>query len=415
MNQELVTFQPKGEINPPSSKSYCHRYLIGAFIANKPFKINNFNFCADTIATLEGLKALGGDFATTDNSVSFLKREITNKQIIIDAKESASTLRMLLPIACYLYEDVTFIGSEKLFSRPLNVYEDILNEYKIPFVKTKTSINIKKKLVENKFSIRGDVSSQFVTGLLFYSLLSKDDVALDITTPLKSSGYVSMTFDVMNEFGNSCKINENQEFELDRHKQLVNEVTIETDYSSSSYFAVLGAIKGGIKINNLNNDSDQPDRILLKLLTSIGAQITNDNNCISFGKSMLKPFKIDISNCIDLGPTLFVLASLIEGKSMITGVDRLVIKESNRLEAMIEELKKASISISLEDNKVIIEGKNNNIGNYTFNSHNDHRIAMALAIYIIASDSQGTIINSECVNKSYSNFFKDLLSLKQWK
>ena len=91
MNQELVTFQPKGEINPPSSKSYCHRYLIGAFIANKPFKINNFNFCADTIATLEGLKALGGDFATTDNSVSFLKREITNKQIIIDAKESAST------------------------------------------------------------------------------------------------------------------------------------------------------------------------------------------------------------------------------------------------------------------------------------------------------------------------------------
>lgn len=412
MIKEIKTFNPKGEINPPSSKSYCHRYLIGAFITNKPFKIHNFNFCDDTNATLNGLKQMGGQFEIDGTTLSFIKREQKGKSVTIDAKESASTLRMLLPIACYLYDEVTFLGSERLFKRPLNVYEEILEKAGIPYIKTNNSISIKGRLKENNFSIRGDISSQFITGLLFYSLLSEDDVYLDINTTLKSSGYVSMTFDVMNEFGRLCKKNEDNSFEMSEHNQLSDEITIESDYSSASYFIVLGALKGGIKVNNLNGNSNQPDMLLLKLLESIGARFNWEGNAVLFEKSQLKPFKIDISNCIDLGPTLFALASLIDGTSVISGVDRLQIKESNRLEAMLIELNKAGVDAYIKDDKVIISGKSSYEGEFIFNTYNDHRICMALSIFIVAGLNKSSIENFECINKSYPNFFKDLDGLK---
>ena len=400
MEIKLNSFIPNGEINPPSSKSYCHRYLICSFIANKPFTIYNFNFCDDTIATLNGLKELGGVFELEDNTVKFLKREVLDKKIVIDTKASASTLRMLLPIACYLYDDVTFIGEESLFLRPLDVYEEILKTSKIPYDKTENSIHIKKKLKATKFSIRGDVSSQFVTGLMFYSLLSDKDVLLNLTTPLVSSGYVTMSIDVLNEFSKS---NENP----------ISEKFIETDYSSISYFAILGALKGGVKINYLNLNSAQPDLRIFSLLKNMGAKYEVEGESVTFVKSELCPFNVDISNSIDLGPTLFVLASLVNGKSIIRGVNRLVIKETNRLKAMIDELGFAGVDITYNDDTVVINGKGSYEGNVVFNTYGDHRIAMALSIFTIASGIEGTIENVECVGKSYPNFFKDLEGLNK--
>ena len=399
MDIQLKPFIPSGEINPPSSKSYCHRYLICSFIKNKPFTIYNFNFCDDTNATLNGLIELGGQFEFGENTVKFIKREQLNKKIVIDTKASASTLRMLLPIACYLYDDVTFIGEESLFLRPLDVYEDILKTNKIPYDKTENSIHIKKKLRATSFSFRGDVSSQFVTGLMFYSLLSDKDVLLNLTTPLVSSGYVTMTIDVLNEFG-------------DKVPSLI-EKFIETDYSSISYFAVLGALKGGVKINYVNFNSAQPDLRIFSLLKNMGSKYEIEGESVTFTKSPLGPFNVDISNAIDLGPTLFVLAALVNGKSIIRGVNRLIIKESNRLKSMIDELSFAGVDISYDDDTVIINGKESYTGNIIFNTYSDHRIAMALSIFSIASGIEGTIENIECVTKSYPNFFKDLEGLNK--
>ena len=413
MQIKLNSFVPNGEINPPSSKSYCHRYLICSFIANKPFTIYNFNFCDDTNATLNGLKELGGVFELEENTVRFIKREQLNKKIVIDTKASASTLRMLLPIACYLYDDVTFIGEESLFLRPLDVYEEILKTNKIPHDKTENSIHIKKKLNADEFSIRGDVSSQFVTGLMFYSLLSDKDVLLNLTTPLVSSGYVTMTIDVLNEFGESIKQGKNADYEVKNQDSILNEKFIETDYSSISYFAVLGALKGGIKINYLNLNSSQPDLRIFSLLKNMGAKYDVEGDCVTFVKSDLCPFNVDISNSIDLGPTLFVLASLVNGTSIIRGVSRLIIKETNRLKAMIDELSFAGVDISFSDDTVTIKGKESYEGNVVFNTYGDHRIAMALSIFTIASGIKGTIENVECVAKSYPNFFKDLEGLNR--
>lgn len=402
MEIKLNSFIPNGEINPPSSKSYCHRYLICSFIANKPFTINNFNFCDDTNATLDGLRELGGVFELSENTVKFLKRDILDKKIVINTKASASTLRMLLPIACYLYDDVTFIGEESLFLRPLDVYEEILKINRIPYDKSEKSIHIKKKLRATKFSIRGDVSSQFVTGLMFYSLLSDKDVLLDLTTPLVSSGYVTMTIDVLNEFGKNNNID-------------INEKVIETDYSSISYFAILGALKGGVKVNYLNFNSSQPDLRIFSLLKNMGAKFHIKGESVSFEKAELRPFDVDISNSIDLGPTLFVLASLVNGASIIRGVNRLIIKETNRLKAMIDELAFAGVDITYNDDVVAINGKDSYEGNIVFNTYGDHRIAMALSIFSIVSGIEGTIENVECVAKSYPNFFKDLEGLHKWK
>ena len=413
MEIKLKPFVPNGEINPPSSKSYCHRYLICAFIANKPFTIYNFNFCDDTIATLNGLKELGGLFEFENNTVKFIKRTALDKKIIIDTKASASTLRMLLPIACCLYDDVTFVGEESLFLRPLDVYEDILKTNKIPYDKTEKSIHIKKKLRATKFSFKGDVSSQFVTGLMFYSLLSDKDVLLDLTTPLVSSGYVTMTIDVLNEFGESIKHSKESEYEVKGNNALLEEKFIETDYSSVSYFAILGALKGGVKINYLNLNSFQPDLRIFSLLKNMGAKFEVIGDSVTFQKADLCCFNVDISNSIDLGPTLFVLASLVKGQSIITGVNRLIIKETNRLKAMIDELSFAGVDISLSNDTIIINGKQSYEGKVIFNTYGDHRIAMALSIFSIVSGVEATIENIECVTKSYPNFFKDLEGLNK--
>ena len=208
-----------------------------------------------------------------------------------------------------------------------------------------------------------------------------------------------MTIDVLNKFG-------------DKIPSLI-EKFIETDYSSISYFAVLGALKGGVKINYVNFNSAQPDLRIFSLLKNMGSKYEIEGETVTFIKSPLGPFNVDISNAIDLGPTLFVLAALVNGKSIIRGVNRLIIKESNRLKSMIDELSFAGVDISYDNDTVIINGKESYTGNIIFNTYSDHRIAMALSIFSIASGIEGTIENIECVTKSYPNFFKDLEGLNK--
>ncbi len=396
MNKFISNFTPRGEITPPPSKSYCHRYLIAAFIRGTKFKINNFNFCDDTLATLNALRELGAEFEADETSVTFIKRNSPKKKPIIHVESSGSTLRMLLPLSAYLCDEVTFIGNEDLFKRPLDVYIDLFNKNDVFNVVSNKSIKIRNKLKPGKFDVKGDVSSQFISGLLFLNAESKNKCEINITTETVSTPYIEMTKQVLEE-----TLNED-----------IKECTIESDISAASNFIVLGAFKGGFRINNINVDSKQGDIKIIEILRDIGAKITANQGYLEFLPSDLKPLNIDIKDCIDLGPILFVLASLINGTSKITGYQNLRYKESNRYDAIVNQLSQLGIKFRISKDKVLyITGNKNITGHVVFKSYNDHRIVMALSIFAIVSNITAEIEGYKCVKKSYPTFFDALEEL----
>lgn len=406
----INAFIPNGVINPPSSKSYCHRYLIAAFLCGKKVTINNFNYCDDTEATIRCLETLGATFERTTTSITLLSVSMPKEEPVFDVGASASTFRMLFPIIAFLSNKCLFISKEGLFKRPMDVYLNILKKQRIKYNISETSLDVSQTIKNLDVTLDATVSSQFISGFLFLNALTRSKKKITLTGNPVSWPYVLMTLDVLKQFG--FKFNE--KLQLVKKEEIeINEVTIESDYSAISNFAVLGALKGNIKIENVSENSKQSDFKIIEILENCKANINKSNNNLIIQANKLIPFNVDISNCIDLGPILFVLGSLIDGESTITGYQNLKIKESNRLASMIVELSKAGVQISEENNQIIIKGKPSYTGNVDFESYNDHRIAMALSIFAIASGIKATIEDEECVSKSYPNFFEDLERLNK--
>ena len=227
---------------------------------------------------------------------------------------------------------------------------------------------------------------------------------------IESKPYIDMTLDVLKKFGVRFIIKDNLIVKNFAEFNYLN-YEIEIDYSSLAYFACLGSLKGYVSCSNLNLVSYQGDKKIIEILMDMGAKIDISLDNITFYESLLRGIEIDLKNIIDLGPIIFALCAFCYGKSIIKNVHRLEYKESNRLLNMINELKKANVDIAYIDDNVIINGKASYNGDYVFNSHNDHRIAMALSIFSVINHGKCTILNSECVNKSYPNFYNDLFSL----
>ena len=413
MNQEIDSFYPLGKIKLPASKSYCHRALISAFIANKGAVIKNINLCDDVIITLEALKKIGANYILKENTVVFnLKKDLNLSDVEINVGQSASTLRFLLPLISSLVPHVKFVGSESLFQRPLNVYEDILKKQQIKFIKTSTSIEIFSSLHGEDLIVDGNISSQFITGWLFLLAKENKNHFIKVNLPFESSSYVDMTLDVLNKFGVKFVKKDNLiVHSFSQFNYLSYE--IEQDFSQLAFFAVLGSLKGQVTFSDLNLDSLQGDKRIIDILMDMGTKIDFFGNEITFMHSILKGIEIDLSDMIDLGPIIFVLASFCYGKTIVKNVKRLKYKESNRLDNMIIELKKAGVDISFINNEVAINGKSSYQGDNIFNSYDDHRIAMALSIFAVLNQGHSIIKNSECVKKSYQNFYEDLLSLRR--
>lgn len=412
MDIKVSSFIPNGKIDIPSSKSYAHRALIAAFIANKGSYIKDINLCDDIKCTLNALKSLGANFSLNNNDVEFFNNDNPPEEVIIDVGSSGSTLRFLLPLASYLCKHVTFVGSEQLFSRPLSPYLDILSKQNIPFILKSSSLEILSSIKEDDFIINEDISSQFISGWLF--LLAKANKSHFIKTSMQlgSKNYVSMTIDVLSKFGVKLVIKDNLIIHSFSHFNYLT-YTIEKDYSQMAFFATLGALKGNVTFSNMNISSLQGDKQIIDILIDGGAKTDFLGENITFFHSLIKGQEIDISNCIDLGPILFVLGACSFGQTKLINTKRLTYKESNRLFAMKEELEKCGVKIDVFDNEVIIQGNASYQGDYHFSSHNDHRICMALAIFSVINHGTCTISNYECVNKSYPNFFNDLFSLNK--
>lgn len=390
----------KGTIKAQPSKSYAHRLLIAGALSKEESVIGNVILSNDIIATINCIKALGKDVIINgdkEKTIIIKNNDSFNiddqDEIIFDCLESGSTLRFFIPIALLLNKKVTFKGTEKLISRGIQIYEDICNNQNIKVIKNTNSITFIGKIKPDDFHVQGNISSQFISGLLFALPLLEEDSCITITTPLESKNYVDITIDVLKQSGIIInQKDENSYYVVSSQVYQPINNSVEGDYSNAAFIASLNYLEGDVKIEGLNKESFQGDKKYIELFQQLNNGYTT----------------CDIKNCIDLGPILFCFASLKHG-GCFTGVNRLRIKESDRIGDIKEELQKFNIEVIEEEDKVIINNKHIQKPNIILNGKNDHRIVMALSIML--SKFGGEIEGIEAVNKSYPGFFEDLKSL----
>ncbi len=396
MDLKITPKKLSGKVTVPPSKSVAHRMIIAAALANGTSKITNLSPSADILATMECMRALGakidykGDTAVIEGIT-----KIPDKAVL-DCRESGSTLRFLIPVACALGINAEFIGSGKLPERPIKPFTDELPKHgaAFDFLKAESGCtlpcSVSGKLTAGRFEIDGRVSSQFITGLLFSLPLIDSDSEIVITSHLQSKPYVDITIEVLRNFG--CEITETANgYAVKSGRLKPFSGAVEGDYSQSAFFYVANALGSLIDIGGLNENSVQGDKVIVGI-------------CENFVKSR-EPFELDCSDIPDLVPILSVLACFSKGTSRIVNVARLRIKECDRLAAMEECLNVIGGKVTSGTDYLEIEGVGALKGGEV-SAFNDHRIAMSMAIAATRCENPLVIHGAECVRKSFPNFFE---------
>ena len=391
-----VTIKPgklSGEIIAPSSKSFCHRLLIGASMAKGTSTISNVLFSKDIEATINCLEALGARFEIEGNTVKadgtdFLK----NVREKMFANESGSTLRFLIPFAMLCDKKISLYGSKRLMERPLDVYEDIARDNGYLFEKYEDHVMVKGKLKPGKYKVRGDISSQFITGLMYALSTYKEESVIEIIEPIESRSYIDLTVEAMKYYGVNVLFTGNVIVIKDSEYKTYDGM-VEADESNAAFLDGFNLLGSNVKVKGLNENTLQGDSVYHK-----------DYPLIKNGKAVL-----DLANCPDLGPVYMALAALNHG-AVLKNTRRLKAKECDRGLAMKQELEKIGAKVNLSDNEIEVIPANIKTGDYIFDSHNDHRIVMAMSV--VSTVTGGTIRNAEAVSKSYPHFFDDIRKLQ---
>lgn len=389
----IATFKPcilNGTVQAPPSKSMAHRFLICAALSGQKCTFSGVDYSEDILATIDCLKALGATI-TIDNDLVTVDPENFMKTdcMVLKCRESGSTLRFLIPLALCLGKSIKFEGSERLFERPLDLYETLCNENGFTFLKEKNSLTVLGSLKSGSYKVRGDISSQFISGLIFALIYLGNDASIEIIPPFESRSYIDLTISALNAFGADIYFSNEYKINIKSSKLMSFSGKIEGDYSNAAFLDAFNFIGSNVAVENLAYNSLQGDRIYLKYF-----------NEISGGTPIL-----DISNCPDLGPVLFALAALKNGATF-TGTDRLKVKESDRGLAMHEELLKLGGGLIFGDNTITVPKQNLKFNGEVLHGHNDHRIVMALSV--ILSKTGGSIKGVEAIKKSYPSFFEDI-------
>ncbi|MBI9009259.1 MAG: 3-phosphoshikimate 1-carboxyvinyltransferase [Tenericutes bacterium] len=408
---EVYKSKVSGSIKPPPSKSYLHRSIICAALSKGTSVIKNIIYSSDINASLSAFENLGVSIKRTDNSV-----EITSKGLlhleqdkVVNCNESGSTIRFLIPIFSNSY-NTYFKGKSGLMRRPFTIYEDIFRAQNLTFEQNDDTILTKGQISPGNYKVKGDVSSQFISGLLFVLPTLSGDSTIEIIGKLESSMYVDITVQILKMFGIIVDFSENKFTVKGNQKYISTTVTTEIDYSQSAFYAVLGIINNNIQISDFSSYSLQPDRNIINIVKSMSGLVKTQKNSVEFCKSNTKGTVIDVSQCPDIAPILGLLAACSAGETNIINARRLIIKESNRLLSTYETLKSLGVEVYMAEDSLRIIGTKTIKGN-SCSSFNDHRIVMTLAIAGTVCDSKVVINNAEAVNKSYPHFFKDLQSL----
>lgn len=401
----------KGEIIIPPSKSMLHRAIICASLAKGTSVISNVIYSEDIKATINAFKQLGIQIKTHDNRI-----EITNDKAltfsgneIIDCNESGSTLRFLIPLLAN-NKGIKFTGKTSLMKRPLNVYETMFHNTNNTFELNNDILYLKNEINPGNYKIPGNISSQFISGLLFSLPLKNRDSHIEVTGLFESKSYVEMTIDVLKKFGIEISNHKNHFYIKGNQKYKPQDIEIELDYSQLAFFAAAGIINGDIKIKDIPTDSLQPDKAIINIIKQMNGKMTLANNSYHFYKSNTTGLDIDVSQHPDIGPILSILGGLSKGQTKLLKAKRLKIKETDRLKAIYDILTKLNINASLGQESLSIIGKDEFSGS-EFDSYNDHRMVMSLAIAALRNTTPLTINNAQAINKSYPTFFEDLKSL----
>lgn len=413
-----------GEVRIPPSKSMAHRYIIGAALSDQEVTIKNIEASKDIEATLQVMHNLGVDYyraAEEDGTLSLVINgrgrnfKLRNKDF--NCNESGSTLRFLVPLLLLFNEEVIVEGKGKLGERPLDVYYDIMKEQGIEYRNDEGKLPLilegcRKNLRPGHFKVRGDISSQFITGLMFALPLLDGDSVIEMTTTLESRPYVDLTMKALADF--DIKI-ENEDYRIFRisgnQKYSSGIYEVEGDYSQLAFFAVAGAIgKKEIRCVGLDRNSLQGDKVIIDIMKEMEADIEEITGGYLIRPSKTRGTVIDIKECPDLVPALSVLASLSEGETRIINGERLKIKESNRLESTSRELMKMGADITIGEDSLTIRGVEGFKG-AEVDSWNDHRVAMSLGIASQRADDEMVLTGAGSVAKSYPRFWEDFVKL----
>ena len=408
---ETIKIKPSplsGRVNIPPSKSAAHRNIICAALSLGRSVISPICHSEDIDATISACKALGAVITEEENCFiieGIDKSKLIGKRVNIDCGESGSTLRFMIPIAASLGCKATFIGHGRLPKRPITPITEAISNKGVVCSGDSLPLTVSGKLLAGEYSISGDVSSQYLTGLLFAIGLNGGSVRL--TTPLESAGYVALTIEILKHFGVTI-YEKNGVYSAKGHFKPTT-ATIEGDWSQACFYLAAGALGGELELSGLNFNSSQGDIKAIELFKKFGANITVKDGILYVKPSELKGQNIDCSQIPDMVPALAVTAALSQGKTTIFGGSRLRLKETDRIKTVIAGLQAMGITATETPDGMVITG-GSPVGG-TVDGSGDHRIVMAFSVLAAFSEGSTKIEGYTSVNKSYPNFFEDFKSI----
>ena len=405
-----------GEVTPPCSKSYAQRALAAALLASGRTTLRGIELCRDTRSAIDAIEKLGAHVEIKDDNTLIIDGGLRPSTDRLNVGESGLAARLFTPIAALGSESMTIDGEGTLKHRPMAMMVNPLRDLgvKVRDGGGRLPIEVKGPIVGGRIVVDGSISSQFITGLLIALPMAKSDTTVEVHNAV-STPYIDMTLDTLERFGVEVMHNEGDytEFYIEGNQEYKPvDYTIESDWSAAAFIMVAAAIAGEVTVRNISTLSRQADTLVCRALARAGASIIIEEGAITVSHRSLEAFTFDATNSPDLFPALVALAAAAEGVSTIYGIERLRGKESDRGEVLREEYKKLGIEIELdyEENEMRVVGGKPHAAEV--DSHDDHRIAMSLAITALRIEEEVPIRNRECVAKSYPSFFEDLESLK---
>ncbi len=385
----------EGKISAPPSKSMAHRLLISAAMAEGVSRVRGISSCEDVAATLDCLTALGIKTEREGSDVTVWGKNFNSVKPAapLECRESGSTLRFMIPPVMLSGQTAVFYGAEGLMRRPMSVYENLFNDKGLTYISDGSSIVVKGKLLGGEYSLVGNVSSQFISGLIFALPMAEGDSIIRITPPIESRSYINLTVNAVKQFGIVCEWADEYTLKIKgSQKYKAADVTVEGDYSGAAFPDALNLFGSKVEIDGLNPYSIQGDSVYKRYFEMLKIGVPT----------------LHIGDCPDLGPILFAVAAARCG-GVFGGTKRLKIKESDRASAMAEELRKFGTSVSVYEDNVVIYPASFHTPSEVLSGHNDHRIVMALSILLTLVG--GEIDGAEAIAKSYPDFFNDLRTL----
>lgn len=403
-----------GKIAAIPSKSDAHRAIICALLSKSKCTISPIIPSKDMLATIGAISALGakcslcGDILTVDSS------DINTSGVpTVDCIESGSTLRFMLAVTAALGVSADFVGSGRLPQRPIDEFYNLFKLHGADMSSNHLPLHLSGGLTCGEYKISGDVSSQFITGLLLALPILNGDSRITLTTRLESKPYVDMTAAVMKKFG--VNVTEDERGYVIKGNQCYHcdEYIVEGDWSQAAFFLCGGAIGGNITMSGLDMNSTQGDKQIFDIIRAFGGDISCENGLVTARKSTLHGCDVDAAQIPDLVPIIAVMAANASGKSRIYGAQRLRYKESDRIKSVVAALRNFGVDVTEQPDGMIINGGNYGEGTAKVDCCNDHRIAMAFSVMGAYSGSETNICGHECVDKSYPAFFDDFAKLQE--